>query len=336
MNCRALLRRWALVGCCVLAAALGTADCARATVVRFQTSLGNINVRLYNSATPLSVANFLNYTTSDRYDGTFIHRVPQNPQPPSGNGLTAHFVVQGGGFKLNNSIFAAASIPLDAPVLNEPGISNLRGTLSYAKGSDPNSATSQWFFNVANNTFLDLPANGSFTAFGRVVGPGMTVVDAIDNTPAINASVAQNAGGEDFAEVPVRNISQVVSQQDITANEAVMITSIDALNIPAGDYDFNGVVNAADLAVWKTGLGSTTVAEADGNGDGLVDGQDFLVWQRTLGQNFGPPAISAVGAVPEPEAAILAVCVAAAAELLRRRRRSENGGSLSHLFLKPQ
>src|ERR1044072_5790602 len=73
---------------------------ASATIVRFQTTSGDVDVRLYNPATPNTVANFMNYVTSNRYDGSFIHRVPQ----ASGGG-TANFVVQGGGFLLNNSIF---------------------------------------------------------------------------------------------------------------------------------------------------------------------------------------------------------------------------------------
>lgn len=284
---------------------------AQATVVRFETSVGNIAVRLYDAATPLSVANFLNYSTSNRYDGTFIHRVPQ-----SGN-VSSHFVIQGGGFKLNNSIFQAAGITTDAPVLNEPGISNLRGTLSYAKGADPNSATSQWFFNVGNNTFLDQPANGSFTAFGRVVGNGMTVVDAIDNLKVINASAAENGPGEDFDEVPVLDINKVVSQQNVTNADAVMINDVKTLNVPAGDYNFDGKVDAADLAVWKADFGSTLKAEADGNGNGRVDAADFLIWQRTFGQNFGAPIVAGV---PEPAAATLALLTAACGFALRRRR----------------
>jgi peptidyl-prolyl cis-trans isomerase A (cyclophilin A) len=301
-----------LAACLAIAVAFLAAR-AEATVVRFETSVGNITVRLFDAATPLSVANFLNYSTSNRYDATFIHRVPQSA------GASSHFVIQGGGFKLNNSIFQAAGITTDAPVLNEPGISNLRGTLSYAKGSDPNSATSQWFFNVGNNTFLDQPGNGAFTAFGRVVGNGMTVVDAIDNLEVINAGVAQNAPGEDFDEIPVLDLDKVLAQQDVTNADAVMINDVKTLNVPAGDYNFDGKVDGADLTVWKTDFGSTLKAEADGNGDGVVNGADLLVWQRTFGQNFGVPAAAAIAAVPEPAAATLAL-LAAACGFARRSR----------------
>jgi len=275
-------------------------------VVRFQTTSGNIDVRLFDALTPLSIANFQNYATSNRYDSTFIHRVPQLP-----TGGTSDFVVQGGGFKLNNSIFAATGITTDAPIGNEFHVSNVRGTLSFAKNSL--GATSQWFFNIGDNSFLDAQ---DFTAFGRVVGNGMTVVDAINDLTTANASVAQNAPGEDFDEIPVYDINKVVSQNDVKNDDAVIVQDVRTLNIPAGDYNFDGKVDGADLAVWRAGYGSTTKAEADGNGNGVVDGDDFMIWQRTVGQNFGTPAAVAI---PEPAAATLALFSAAA--LLRRRRK---------------
>jgi cyclophilin family peptidyl-prolyl cis-trans isomerase len=240
---------------------------ASATIVRFQTSSGDVDVRLYNSATPNSVANFLNYVTANRYDGSFIHRVPQTSP-----GVSANFVVQGGGFLLNNSIFAASAIPANPPIGDEPHFSNTRGTLVLAKNAL--GATSQWYFNIGDNSFLDFQG---FSPFGRVLGNGMSVIDAINALPVINAAAAQNATGEDFDEIPVRNLNQVIAQQDITANEAVMINVL-VRNLPAGDYDFNGIVDAADLNVWQTTLGSTLNAAADGNGDGIVNQPDYDIW----------------------------------------------------------
>jgi hypothetical protein len=92
------------------------------------------------------------------------------------------------------------------------------------------------------------------------------------------------------------------------------------LNVPAGDYDFNGVVNNADLAIWRADNGSTTKVDADGNNDGRVDGADFMVWQRTLGQSTTPGA-AVGGGVPEPGAGTLAALSIGAAGMLRRRRR---------------
>lgn len=311
MNVRtrfACLLRGLTVVCGIAVMLSASAKFASATVVRFKTSLGDVNVRLYDSLTPLSAANFLNYTNTNRYDGTFIHRVPQHKDLDGNNLGTQHFVVQGGGFRLNNSIWAASGIATDAPIGDEFAISNTRGTLAFAKNSL--GATSQWFFNVGDNSFLDA---SDFTVFGRVLGNGMSIVDAIDNLTAINARAAENGSGEDFDEIPIRN---PLTQNDITSNEAVMINDMQVLNLPAGDYNADGKVDGADLTVWKSSFGSTSKAEADGNGNGRVDGDDFLIWQRTLGQNFGAPA---AGVVPEPAAAALALFGAAA--LLRRRRR---------------
>jgi cyclophilin family peptidyl-prolyl cis-trans isomerase len=267
---------------------------APATIVRFQTSSGNVDVRLYNAATPLSVTNFLNYVTTNRYNGTFIHRVPQS------GGASADFVVQGGGFLLNNSIFAAAGIVTDPPIGNEPKFSNTRGTLSFAKNNL--GATSQWFFNIGDNSFLDAQA---FTVFGRVLGSGMTVVDAINDLPVVNATSAQNAAGEDFDEIPVRDIQQVINQQDITANEAVMV-NVSVLNLPAGDYDFNGVVNATDYNLWRSNYGSTTNAAPDGNGDGVVNAADYVVWRNSLAPGAAAGASElALNGVPEPSITVL-------------------------------
>ncbi|BBO35890.1 peptidylprolyl isomerase [Lacipirellula parvula] len=287
-----------LLAACVFAFSLLGAWRAEAVVVRFNSVLGNIDVRLYQTATPLSTANFLNYANGGDWVDTFIHRsVPG-------------FVVQGGGFKFPSDAVGVQSVSQDPAVLNEPGISNLRGTIAMAKlGGDPNSATNQWFFNLANNAANLDAQNGGFTAFGRVVGNGMTVVDAIAALPRVNA-------GSPFDTLPVRNYTT----GNIVKANLVTFNTILPLNVPAGDYNFDGKVDAADLAVWKSDIGSTTKAEADGNGDGTVNGADFLVWQRTFGQNFGAPAVAAVAAVPEPAAATIAFLAVVGCRLARRRK----------------
>jgi peptidyl-prolyl cis-trans isomerase A (cyclophilin A) len=288
-----------LAACLTVAAAILSGTRADATVVRFNSVLGNIDVRLYNTATPLTTANFLNYATGGDWVDTFIHRsVPG-------------FVVQGGGFKFPSDAIGLQNVAQDPAVLNEPGISNLRGTIAMAKlGGDPNSATNQWFFNLANNAANLDAQNGGFTAFGRVVGTGMTVVDAIAALPRVNAGGA-------FDTLPVRNFTS----GNIKKENLVTFNTILPLNLPDGDYNFDGKVDGADLAVWKADFGSTTKAEADGNGNGRVDAADFLVWQRTFGQNFGAPAAAAIAAIPEPAAATLALLAAAACGLTRRPRK---------------
>ena len=160
----------------LLVAASLPASLAANTLLRMQTDLGGVDIELFDMQAPQTVGNFLNYVNRGDYDGTFIHRsVPG-------------FVVQGGGYIFNpadGDFFGSGTshIPVDAPVVNEAdpvNRPNVRGTLAMAKTSDPDSATSEWFFNLADNASLDDPNNsGGFTVFGQVTGSGMTVWDAV-------------------------------------------------------------------------------------------------------------------------------------------------------------
>jgi cyclophilin family peptidyl-prolyl cis-trans isomerase len=156
-----------MTGFFIPAAALGNFN------LRIQTDLGGIDIELFDTVAPLTVANFMNYVNDGDYNGTFIHRsVPE-------------FVVQGGGYIFNpdNGDFLGGGtthIPTDPPVANEFSLSNVRGTIAMAKmDDDPDSATSEWFFNLEDNsTDLD-EQNGGFTVFAQVLGDGMDVVDSI-------------------------------------------------------------------------------------------------------------------------------------------------------------
>ncbi|MEN1682182.1 MAG: peptidylprolyl isomerase [Planctomycetota bacterium] len=288
---------WTLL--CQTAFAGLAASSSGSTIVSFDSSKGPILVRLFDAVTPNTVDNFLSYAEPGRYDGTFIHRSPPD------------FVVQGGGFALNGSIFDAESILTDndVPIGDEPGLTNVPGTLAPAKNSF--GATSQWYFNIGDNTFLD--AQG-FSVFGRTVGGSQTVVQAINSLDLVNASVAENAPGEDFDELPVKSLAAVQSKGDINPEDAVMINAVTVMDFPAGDYNFDGVVSLADLAVWEVQQGGTlhvgeyiagvtpTEMDADGNGDGRVDLADRAIWQQN---------------VPEPAALLV---LAAVAPLIGRRR----------------
>jgi cyclophilin family peptidyl-prolyl cis-trans isomerase len=292
----------------VIAAFMGffASPAALATVVRFNTTLGTFDVRLYNGATPLTVANFLGYSQEHDYDATFIHRsIPG-------------FIVQGGGFYYNGT--SLSDVPEHAMVHNEPGISNLRGTIAMAKlpapaeggpaNGGPNSATNEWFFNVANNSSNLDAQNGGFTVFGRVLGGGMSVVDAI------NALQDYDLDGMDstlFDAVPLKSNSGTLVQN------LIYINSVTTLNYPKGDYDFNGVVNANDYTVWKNSFGSTAAAEADGNGDGKVNAADYTIWRDSLNQMGGPGSGAAAG-VPEPRSLLLALSTAPMLWLAARRK----------------
>lgn len=137
----------------------------------------------------------MSYVDGGHYQNTFIHRsVPG-------------FVVQGGGFKVTGSSpISIDNVTQFSAVVNEPkpttsvAPNNIRGTIAMAKlGSDPNSATNQWFFNLADNSVNLDNQNGGFTVFGRVLGNGMAAVDAMAQVPRFGYS-------SPFDTVPLRNV----------------------------------------------------------------------------------------------------------------------------------
>ena len=211
--------------------------------------------------------------------------------------------VQGGGFTFSDAA-GLANVPTDSPVQNEPGLSNLRGTIAMAKlGGDPNSATSQWFFNLSDNSANLDNQNGGFTVFGRVLGDGMDIVDAIAALPLVNA-------GSPFDTMPVVNWTSGTS---ITEQNLVIISSVELLNFADGDYNFDGQVDATDFTVWRNSFGSTTEVAADGNGDGLVDLLDYTIWQNAYS---GVQTVN----IPEPTSAMLLLLAAALGHKTLARR----------------
>ncbi len=127
----------------------------------------DIKVELFEDKAPVTVKNFLQYVDEGFYSGTIFHRVI--------NG----FMIQGGGF---NKDFVQKTTR--APIKNEAtnGVKNLKGTLAMARTSDVNSATAQFFINVADNSFLDnrgtTPSEFGYAVFGKVT-EGLDVVDEI-------------------------------------------------------------------------------------------------------------------------------------------------------------
>jgi peptidyl-prolyl cis-trans isomerase A (cyclophilin A) len=164
---------------------------AFATNVIMETPLGNIEIELFDEVTPGTVENFLNYVNDGDYEDSFVHRsVPG-------------FVIQGGGFTFEAG--QATAIPTDPPIENEFELSNVRGTIAMAKlGGNPDSATSQWFINLADNSASldgdDGQGGGFFTVFGQVIGDGMEVADAV-------AALSRVDAGGAFSQLPVIDFS---------------------------------------------------------------------------------------------------------------------------------
>ncbi len=194
----------------VIAGALAlVAPVSNATVVKFETVLGDFEVNLYDNATPETVANFLNYVNNGRFTNSIIHRSAPG------------FVIQGGGFTYDMAL-PLNDIPTFPSVINEPIYANVRGTIAMAKlGGDPDSATSQFFFNLGDNTANLDNQNGGFTVFGEVVGNGMDIVDAIAALPDYDFGGA-------FTDLPLRNYTQADYDNSVTVddNHLVIISAV--------------------------------------------------------------------------------------------------------------
>lgn len=157
--------------------AAGLAASAASTwpTVCMLTSSGEIVVELYDSYAPQTTANFYKYVAAGFYTKTLIHRVDRD------------FVIQGGGYTSGMT----PKTPLYAPIKLESnnGLSNLRGTLAMARRSDADSATSQFFFNVVDNTSLDYKSatDPGYAVFGRIIS-GLATLDAINVVPTYTYS----------------------------------------------------------------------------------------------------------------------------------------------------
>lgn len=193
-----------------------------ATLVRMQTQAGPIDIQLYDSTAPRTVANFLSYVQSGAYDGSIFHR------------LVRGFVLQGGGLKwAEASTPKLGQVPVASPVANEFSAtrSNVRGTVAMAKvEGNPDSATNQWFVNLADNaTNLD-SQNGGFTVFGRVLAPGMGVVDGLAQLPLINASSCTNLGALASALSQVPMFSRPADCESVAAANLLQVSSAKVLS----------------------------------------------------------------------------------------------------------
>lgn len=186
-----------------------------------ETPLGDIEIELLTDDAPNTVANFLNYVQNYKYYKSFVHRsVPG-------------FVIQGGGFTFNGSN-PVGIIPFD-PIENEFKVSNTRGTVAMAKlAGNPDSATSQWFINLADNSDTLDTTNGGYTVFGRVT-KGMDVADAIAQLQIIDASGP-------FAELPVINY---ISGKFITEANLVMTDVSADAEPPVPTFVMNAGLNDA-------------------------------------------------------------------------------------------
>lgn len=210
-------------------------------VVQFDTVRGKFDVALLASDAPNTVANFLNYVNRGAYTNTLVHRsVPG-------------FIIQSGGFTISGN--SVLGIPADAPVQNEFKVSNTRGTLALAKlDSSPNSATCQWFVNLANNNANLDTQNSGFTVFARVMGTGMSVADSIAALPVVDATATL---GSAFNQLPL-------TATPLNAANLVVVRSIKVVPF------FPAAAGGASVASFSATSSNSSVATATISGSTLL------------------------------------------------------------------
>ncbi len=195
--------------------------------VQINTNMGSIEVQLFDTTAPQTVANFFDYILNGSYNNTIFHR------------LVSDFVIQAGGFTLaggNTPVLNAINTLPDVP--NEFGASNTAGTLAMAKlGSDPNSATSQFFINLADNASNLDSQNGGFTVFGKIVGQTSTTAVSDSTVTKLAASTITDESQGDtssaFTSVPLNNgyvANDANFPTDTKASDFDVIKSIQVLS----------------------------------------------------------------------------------------------------------
>jgi len=226
---------------------LALPQAATATIVEVETDLGTVEINLYDNATPATVTNFLNYVNSGDFSDSIVHRsIPG-------------FVIQGGGF-ITDINAQVSDIMTNPAVTNEPVYSNVRGTIAMAKlGNDPNSATSQWFINLANNAANLDAQNGGFTVFGEVT-EGMDVVDSIAGLPSYDF-------GSAFTNLPLQNYSAA----DFTNNVPIDNTHLVIVT------EVNVIDTTVDSAAGLNPIPTTRNTTPPGNGGGGGGGGSFAL-----------------------------------------------------------
>lgn len=238
------------------------------TIVQMQTNQGTIYLELFNSQAPATVTNFLSYVNSGQYNNTLIYRAVQGFVDQTG----ADYPVDPNNNPITTSTPASTDLGNINTLSNPPTVENeyndtrpnVTGTIAMAKQSgDPNSASTEWFINLGDNSENLDNQNGGFTVFGQVVG-GMSVVQAIGNITEYNV-------GNGYDSFPLIN----PTGQYIEAGNLVLVPTMSV--VPAFSYTVSSsntaIVNpsltGSDLSFvyGQSGTAQITVTATDVAGD---------------------------------------------------------------------
>jgi len=324
-----------LLSIIAVVAVTGSSVDAANTVVRFETDMGDIHVRMLDAEAQVTVDNFLRYIADGSYEYSIFHRLhfSTDPDPASPTyGEPNLEVLQGGGFTYYPD-YGPYFLPTYEGIADNYGRPHIRGTISMAKSSAPNSTTRQFFFNLndVNVDVLDPPDNnGGFMVFGYVIGDGMNVVDML-------SGVAPNPVGEVsiqnfsiFADDPNdywpqgnpywNHLSETPVIDTPNGLSLEWIYSISVVGVD-GDADFDGDCDDDDYAVFVASFGEQGIGlAADFDGDYDVDLADFAVFRESYSGAASSPFPEPGLPVPEPTG----ICLLGLGSLamLRRRRRA--------------
>ena len=241
------------------------------TAVLIQTTQGNIPLTLFDSQVAATVQNFLHYVSSAEYNGTFIHRVVT----VAGGGIG---IVQGGGYTPDQNHIATTT-----PVALQYQIPNSTGTIAMARTSDPNSATSEWFFNAADNSqTLGQSNGGGYAVFGKALYSGLQTIQNIYSLQLVNdpptfvstpssVPVMNYSGGTVMPSnlVIVNNVSVVpaLTFQASSDNPSLVSPSVSGGNLT---LNFGSGIGTAHITVTATDLGGNVATTTFAVGVGMT------------------------------------------------------------------
>jgi len=298
----------------IIAIVAGSSSTARGanTVLKFNTILGDIHIRMLDNDAPGTVGNFLDYVNRGDYADSFFHR------------MVPGFVLQGGGFRLGDS--GGEAIPTDPQIQNEFGRSNVRGTLAMAKlGTGPHTATSQFFFNLSDNSANLDNQNGGFSVFAYVIGDSMDIVDvmsaALGDPYAVQGynlvDYWPDNGRSEYWDNALGDVPLLSSGGSLYFELVNSVTVLDA----DGDFDLDGDVDDDDYDGLLASFGYQGVGlAADFDGDYDVDLADFVILQANYTGAATAPLPTPGASVPEPTSICLLGLGGLA--LVRKRRKA--------------
>jgi peptidyl-prolyl cis-trans isomerase A (cyclophilin A) len=260
-----------------------------------KTRRAQVQVALTDEATPITVANFLRYVNGGLYNGTFLHRAVDIASGANGSPSDPATIDQGGGYYIDKSNPARPKLQLIQtfpPIVNDEAgatLTNSAGTIATANTGAANSASSQWYFNVSDNTSLD----GSYTAFGEIIGNGLATLTTISELPTAALNTA-------LTSVPVTGISEArataAHPQIGPANLVYLdsVTSEPSITYTAASSDpslVSPVISGHTLGFSYGGSGGTaviTVNAAEYDGSTASESFTVTVPPATASSTSGP------------------------------------------------